>query len=167
MTKVMSDILRLGNFQISNQDVNIQSRQRQIREKSWSRPKVFLKITSPFKRSLGYSQAMDPKLDDVSSTTNPKDTEVLLSVRSNLGESITFQQFTHSMIHPKVNRTFHLQVPSGRWPTCVGEDEAFDNWLRNPHSVHQGKDAWPDQTWLVNTLWFSEFNSVCPILGTT
>ena len=40
MTKVMSDILRLGNFQISNQDVNIQSRQRQIREKSWSRPKI-------------------------------------------------------------------------------------------------------------------------------
>ena len=70
----------------------------------------------------------------------------------------------HSMIHPKVNRTFHLQVPSGRWSTCAGEDEAFDNWLRNPHSVHQGKDAWAD--WW--THWFfSEFNLVCPILGTT
>ena len=101
MTKVMSDILRLGNVQISNQDVNIQSRQRQIREKSWSRPKVFLKITSPFKRSSGYSQVMDLKLDGVSSTTNPKDTEVLLSVRSNLGESITIHPLNDSNDSPK------------------------------------------------------------------
>ena len=145
MTKVMSDILRLGNFQISNQDVNIQSRQRQIREKSWSRPKIqrlfknYIAIQAFIRLFSGHG----PQTGRCVLNDKPQryGSAFVCQIQS---WWVHYVSTIHSMIHPKVNPTLHLQVPSGRWPTCVGEDEAFDNWLRNPHSVHQGKDAWAD-----------------------